>query len=678
MIDSKLLSSIMVGLGAGFLVVSILISKGVYGMAPKDLHAKWLTLTGLMCFFLTGYLGFIVLQYTDIPFPLEVLVGVVFMSGAFFVFLVINLSKHTIVQLRDLNDNLLQIVARRTNDLVNTNHELEKKIIEREEAEAKLEEAKRVAEAANRAKSEFLANMSHEIRTPMNAIIGFTEILLKNENHAQRHDYMKLVQNSANRLMDIINDILDFSKIEAQKVELENIPFDLENLIQGTMKMLAVKAHEKNLELVFDIAPEVPSMVCGDPGRLRQVLVNLVGNAIKFTEQGEVVVRVSTEDKAAPPLPVKEGQLLIHFSVHDTGIGIPPERIKAIFESFTQADGSVSRKYGGTGLGLSISARIAFLMGGDIRVESEVGRGSTFHLSIPLAHGETCVCTFDLATKKEISALKILVTDDNESNREVLYSQLAPYVAEIKLAQNGEEALIKANSESFDLFLVDAQMPVLDGFSLVEKLKASPTTASTPIIILTSSGLSGEASRSKKMGIDGYLMKPISGTELLTAIRAVIRGAAAPSPNRPLITRHLLKEQNLHPRILLAEDDPINQLLAKTLLEGENFEVKVVSSGDEVLKILSQESFTAILMDVQMPIMDGIEATRVIRSQEQKSGQHIPILAITAHALKEDRDKCLEAGMDGYITKPIDKTLLFAELDRLVRNEKIMENANGT
>ncbi|MBU4153093.1 MAG: hypothetical protein KKD63_09450, partial [Proteobacteria bacterium] len=268
MIDSTLLSSIMVGFGAGFLLVSILISKGVYSMVPKGLHAKWLTLTGLMCFFLIGYLGFIIIQHTNIPFPVELLVGAVFMGGAFFVFLVINLSKHTIVKLRNLNDNLEHIVARRTTDLVSANQTLQQEIIEREQTEAKLEEAKSAAEAANRAKSEFLANMSHEIRTPMNAIIGFTEILLKNDNHAQRHDYLALVQNSANRLMELINDILDFSKIEAQKIELETIPFDLENLVQTTMKMLAVKAHEKNLELVLDIAPEVPRMACGDPGRL--------------------------------------------------------------------------------------------------------------------------------------------------------------------------------------------------------------------------------------------------------------------------------------------------------------------------------------------------------------------------------------------------------------------------
>ncbi|MBA3015919.1 MAG: response regulator, partial [Proteobacteria bacterium] len=316
--------------------------------------------------------------------------------------------------------------------------------------------------------------------------------------------------------------------------------------------------------------------------------------------------------------------------------------------------------------------------GGDIRAESEVGRGSTFHFYIPLAQGKSCECIFDLATKKEISALKVLVVDDNESNREVISSLLAPYVAEVQLAENGDVGLAKAHSGEFNLFLLDAQMPVIDGFSLTEKLKASPTTTKTPIILLTSSGLRGEASRSKKMGIDGYLMKPISGTELLDAIRVVIRGSSIEPENRPLVTRHLLNEHNTKRRILLAEDDPINQLLARTLLEGEDFHVTVAASGDEVLKILAHETFTAILMDVQMPIMDGLQTTRAIRSQEKNTAQHIPILAITAHAMREDQNRCLEAGMDGYISKPIDKTVLFAELDRLVKSNIFVRNANGT
>jgi len=671
MIASKLLSTLMVGLGAAFLLASMLSSRGVYRMVPTSLRGKWLTLTGLICFFLAGYLGFIVLQHTNIPFPLELLVGAVFMGGAFFVFLVINLSKHTIVKLRDLNNNLEQIVAQRTADLVRSNQDLLAEINQHKRTESMLQEAKAKAEAASTAKSEFLANMSHEIRTPMNAIIGFTEILLNNENHAQRQDYLKLIQNSAQRLLEIINDILDFSKIEAQKVELEQIPFSLEHLIQDTMKLLAVKAHEKGLELVLDLAPPVPSMACGDPGRLRQVLVNLVGNAIKFTEHGEVVVRIS----AAPALdPPAAEQMMIHFSIQDTGIGIPPERIDAIFDSFTQADGSMSRKFGGTGLGLSISMRLARMLGGDIRVESEVGKGSTFHFSARLAKTAACPLPLDLATRHEVSALRVLIVDDNASNREVLATLLAPHVAAIELAPSGEEALAKAGTGAFSLFLIDTQMPVMDGFTLVARLKAMPTTAMTPVILLTSSGMAGEASRSKKMGIDGYLMKPVGGVDLLAAIRTVIRGASTPEAERPLVTRHLLKERGRQRRILLAEDDPINQILAKTLLEGEDFHVTVAESGDEVLRLLDRESFAAILMDVQMPGMDGLEATLAIRAKEDKTGQHVPILAMTAHAMQEDRERCLAAGMDGYLTKPIDKTRLFAEIERLV----MMKPSHGT
>ena len=667
MISIRFFSTIMVFLGACFLFASMVTSKGVYRTVPPALRGRWLVLTGLICFFLVGYAAFIVLQFTDIPFPLELLVGAVFMGGAFFVFLVINLSKYTIDKLRDVNENLEQIVAQRTEDLVRTNQDLHAEITVREQVEANLQEAKSAAEAANLAKSEFLANMSHEIRTPMNAIIGFTEILLKNGGPCQQQDYLRLVQNSAGRLMEIINDILDFSKIEAQKIELETISFDLESLIQSSMKMLAVKAHEKGLELVFAIDHQVPRQVRGDPGRLRQILVNLVGNAIKFTEHGEVVVRVALAP--AGGLPLARGQVVLHCAVRDTGIGIPPERCKIIFDSFTQGDGSVTRKYGGTGLGLTISARLAKMMGGDVWVESEPGKGSTFHLTIRLDQVEAVDSTLDLASKAEVARLSVLIVDDNDSNRQVLKTLIAPYVAHVELAPDGEAALGRIRESSFDLLLIDAQMPVLDGFSLVERLKGVPATARIPIIMLTSSGLGSETGRSKELGVDGYLMKPISGTELMSAIRAVIRGATVGDEDRPLVTSYLLKERAAHLRILLAEDEPMNQLLAKTILEEKGFRITTVENGQSALAAWAQGTFDAILMDVQMPLMDGFETTRTIRAREQETGGHIPIIAMTAHAMKGDRENCLAAGMDGYITKPVDPNRLFAELEQIVLND---------
>ncbi len=664
MTSIKIISTLLVFLGACFLFASMVTSKGVYRSVPAVLRGRWLTLTGLICFFLCGYAAFIVLQFSAIPFPLELLVGAVFMGGAFFVFLVINLSKYTIDKLRDVNDNLEQIVARRTADLVRSNQDLHAEIMERELVEASLQEAKTAAEAANLAKSEFLANMSHEIRTPMNAIIGFTELLLKSGGPAQQQDYLRLVQNSASRLMEIINDILDFSKIEAHKVELEMIPFDLENMVQSSMKMLAVKAHEKQLELVFAIDRQVPRQVCGDPGRLRQILINLVGNAIKFTEQGEVVVRV--ELAAETGLPVPPGQIMLHCAVHDTGTGIAPERRQMIFDSFTQADGSVTRKYGGTGLGLTISARLAKLMGGDIRVESEPGQGSTFHLYVALTQVETEESLLlDLASKAEVERLSVLIVDDNDSNRQVLKMLISPYVAQVALAPDGASALKKIHDSVFDLLLIDAQMPLLDGFSLVERLKADPGTARIPIILLTSSAQNGETGRSRQLGVDGYLMKPISGTELINAIRAVIRGASRGGEDRPLVTRPLLAERTAKLRILLAEDEPINQMLAKALLEEQGFQVTTVENGQEVLAALAQVPLDAILMDVQMPLLDGFETTRAIRALEQEAGGHIPIIAMTAYAMQGDQEKCLTAGMDGYITKPVDPNRLFAELERL-------------
>jgi len=608
-----------------------------------------------------GYLGFIFLQLTNCPFPLELLVGAVFMGGAFFVFLVINLSRHSIDLLRDLNDNLERQVAQRTKELVESNYALHDEIVEREQVEVSLQEAKTAAEAASLAKSEFLANMSHEIRTPMNAIIGFTDILVKNDGHAQRHDYLKLVQTSAIRLMDIINDILDFSKIEAHKVELEEIPFDLEIMMGGCLKMLAVKAHDKGLELVGSLDRQLPRQVKGDPGRLRQILINLLGNAIKFTEHGEVALRLAPGEAT----PATQGMVNIHCTVRDTGIGIAPGQRGIIFDAFTQADGSMSRRYGGTGLGLTISSRLARMMGGDLWVESELGQGSTFHLSLPLAEVKEPSPPLAVASLREIEPLSALVVDDNDSNRQVLVSMLTPYLAHIEAVADGPAALERIQATAFDLLLIDAQMPLMDGFTLVGKIKAIPALASIPILMLTSSGQVGEAGQSQRLGVDGYLMKPVSSTELLEAIRVVLCRETAASGDRPLVTRHLLKERKTKLRILLAEDEPINQKLITIILEERTEEVVVVAVGDgqQAVKAWADGSFDVILMDVSMPVMGGLEATRAIRVQEGERGGHIPIIAMTAHAMQGDREMCLAAGMDGYLTKPIDPARLFAALD---------------
>ncbi|MDD5757837.1 MAG: response regulator [Desulfobulbaceae bacterium] len=670
----KLFSTSLVTLGASFLLASILTSRQIYRLAPAAFRGRWVILSGLICFFLLGYLAFIVLQFTDIPFPLELLVGLVFMGGASFVFLIIDLSKKSIDNLHDLNNNLERLIAERTAELVQANYSLHDQIVEREAIEARLQEAKSAAEAANLAKSEFLANMSHEIRTPMNAILGFTEILLKNANHEQRQEYLQLVQNSATRLMDLINDILDFSKIEANKVDLESISFDLESLAQSCLKMLAVKAHDKGLELVCSIDHQVPRQVCGDPGRLRQILINLLGNAIKFTEKGEIILRIALDKGGTAAL--NPGEIRLHFTVQDTGIGIPPELCEIIFDSFTQGDGSTTRKYGGTGLGLTISARLAKMMGGDIRVESTPGKGSTFHLTTCLTTAKADNTPITLATEEEIKDLSVLIVDDNSANRQVLATVIAPYIKRIESVADGKTALEKVRSSTFNLLLIDTQMPGMDGFDLAEQLKTIPASAHTPIILLTSSGQRGDAGRLQRLGVDGYLMKPVGSSELMDAIRAVLFKPLLPNGSRPLVTRHLLQERAMHLRILLADDEPINRQLVSILLEEKEYQVRVVENGQQALEAMAHSTFDAILMDVSMPVKDGMQTTRAIREREKESGRHIPIIAMTGHAMRSDQERCLAAGMDYYLAKPIDTSQLFSLLEKIGQNTN--ENSHGT
>lgn len=523
------------------------------------------------------------------------------------------------------------------------------------------------AEHANISKSEFLANMSHEIRTPMNGIIGFTDLLMNMEKPEEQQDYLKLIKVSSDKLLDLINDILDFSKIEANKLDLDITRFNLHDLLSDSMRILSIKAHEKGLELIYSIKSEVPVDLMGDPGRLRQILVNLVGNSIKFTALGEILVTVSLDDSEGLE-DLSDETVCLHFAVKDTGIGIPKERHNDIFESFTQADGSMTRRFGGTGLGLTISSQLTRLMGGKIWLESKENVGTTFHFTINQQKAKGEVYHPPMVQCEALQGLNVLIVDDNHSNLHVLAEMLCDHVGEIELALSAEIALLKVQEVTYDLFLIDVQMPDKDGFSLVREMKNNAAIAKVPIIMLTSSGQRGEASLSKKLGISGYLMKPISLPDLLKAIRAVIGVHDSGEIGKPLVTRHMLRETMPGMRILLAEDDEINKMFALALLEGSNFHVTVVSNGQEALDHYNDNKYDLILMDLQMPVMDGLQATEAIREQERKSKMHQPIIAMTAHAMEGDRQRCLDAGMDGYVAKPIQIDALMEEIKKVTKD----------